>query len=265
MIKSKLLIAVIFAAVSVAPAAVAQERSDATELRVVTSGGFAAAYDILAPQFERDTGIALITEYGSSSGESPTAIPNRLARGEKFDVVILADYALENLIDAGFVERTSRKDLVLSQIGMSVQAGAVKPDISTPEAFIQTLRDVESFGYSASASGTYLSTVLLPELGLWEELSPKGHKIVGERVGTVVASGEVEIGFQQISELLPIEGADYVGPIPDAYQKTTVFAAGITGTAGNRDAAQAMLSYMSSAQAADTIRATGLQPIVSQH
>jgi tripartite-type tricarboxylate transporter receptor subunit TctC/ABC-type molybdate transport system substrate-binding protein len=233
------------------------------EIRVVTSGGFTAAYNILGPQFERQTGIALVTEYGASAGGAPDSIPERLARGERFDLIVLSRSSLDNLTGEGFVVPDSRRDLVLSTIGMAVREGAAKPDISTPEAFVRVLRDVESFGYSASASGTYLSTDLLPRLGLWEELSPKGERIVSERVAAVVAQGDVEIGFQQVSEILPIEGADFAGPIPDEYQKVTRFSAGITTTAANPDDARRLLNFLSSAEVADTIAATGLEPVAS--
>jgi len=234
------------------------------ELRVITSGGFAAAYDVLAPALEERSGVRLVTEYGSSSGGSPTSIPVRLAGGEQFDVVILADYSIDNLINDGFVDGETRRDLALSRIGMSVHTGAEKPDISTPVAFVRALRDAESFAYSASASGTYLSTDLLPRLGLWEELAPKGKRIVDERVGAVVARGEVEIGFQQVSELLPIEGADFVAPIPDEYQKITVYAAGVTTNSRHRQEAAIVLDYLTSAEAAETVAATGLVPLTNR-
>ena len=131
-----------------------QAPDDARALRVVTSGGFTAAYNILAPQFEDDTGIELTTAYGASAGGAPNSIPERLARGEKFDVLILSRSSLDNLTSNGYVKPGSRRDLVESTIGMAVKEGTNKPDISTPESFVQGLRDAESFGYSASASGT---------------------------------------------------------------------------------------------------------------
>jgi molybdate transport system substrate-binding protein len=121
----------------------------------------------------------------------------------------------------------------------------------------------ESIGYSASASGTYLSTVLFPQLEIWERIEPKSKRILSERVASVVARGEVEIGFQQISEILPIAGVDYVGPIPDDVQKITTFSAGITRRAQNLSGAKSLIEFLSSEQVAETIAATGLIPIVS--
>ena len=114
------------------------------EIRVVTSGGFTAAYNILAPQFEERTGIRLVTEYGASSGGAPDSIPERLARGERFDLVILSRPSLDRLTARGDVRADSRRDLVRSAIGMAVREGAALPDISTPEAFLETLRNAAS-------------------------------------------------------------------------------------------------------------------------
>ena len=229
---------------------------------VMTSGGFTAAYNVLGPQFEKATGVRLTTAYGASSGGAPDSIPVRLARGEPADLIILSRSSLDNLTRRGDVVRESCIDLVDSTIGMAVRSGATKPDISSPDAFIAVLLAVPSIGYSASASGTYLSTVLFPRLGIWEQLEPKSRRVVGERVASVVARGEVAIGFQQISEILPIEGVDYVGPIPAELQRVTTFSAGLTTRASNHEDARALLEFLSSEAVAETIAATGLEPRV---
>ena len=227
----------------------------------MTSGGFAAAYDDLTPQFEKATGHKVVTAYGSSQGGAPDSIPSRLARGEPVDIVILAAPALDGLIKQGRVGRGSRVDLVRSTIGMVVRAGAPKPDISTPEALKRTLLDAKSIAYSASASGTYLSTELFPRLGIAEQIKGKTKRIESERVATVVARGDAEIGFQQVSELLPIKGADYVGPLPGDTQKVTVFSAGISTTSKQPEAARELIRYFRSAAAAPVIAKAGLEPI----
>lgn len=239
-----------------------QEAAEPRLLRVVTSGGFAAAYDRLAPRFEARHGITLVTAYGSSSGGAEDSIPVRLERGEQFDLVMMSQSSLNRLIERGDVRPDSRTDLARSLIGMAVRAGDVVPDIGTPELFIQTVIGSKSIGYSASASGTYLSTELFPKLGLWEQLEPKSKRILSERVATVVARGDVEIGFQQVSEILPIEGAIYVGPIPSEYQKATTFAAGVTTRAENDKDAQLLIDYLSSPEVAAVISGTGLEPVV---
>lgn len=245
------------AAVSVAP-----DPEPMPQVRVITSGGFAAAYNILAPQFEAAYGIRLVTAYGSSSGGAVDSIPSRLARGEPADIIILSRPSLDRLTAAGEVVAESRIDLVRSKIGMAVRAGAPKPEIDTVSGFVAALREASSIGYSASASGTYLSTRLWPEMGLWDELAPKSTRILSERVASVVARGDVEIGFQQISEILPIEGVEYAGPIPEALQKVTTFSTGLLHRATNREDAKTLMTYLSSREVAETIAKTGLAPVV---
>ena len=250
-----------FATTAIAGGIPASCVADNTKLHVITSGGFAAAYQQLAPQFTAMSGIEVQTSFGSSSGGAPDSIPERLKRGEQFDVLILSRSSLDRLTAAGYVIPDSRTNLVRSLIGMAVKEGAEKPDISTEQAFIDHLMKVESIGYSASASGTYLATVLWPKMGIWEQIRHKSRRIESERVATVVARGEVEIGFQQVSEILPIEGAEFVGPIPNTLQKTTLFSAAVTSHSENIPAARCLVDYLSSPEVADTIRSVGLSPI----
>lgn len=230
----------------------------------MTSGGFAAAYNLLEPRFEKETGFTLETAYGASSGGAPDSIPERLSRGEPVDVIILSRPSLDNLTDLGEVRPESRVDLVRSSIGMAVRRGEPKPDITSVDAFVETVLAAESIGYSASASGTYLSTQLFPRLGIWEQVEGKSKRIISERVASVVARGEVSIGFQQVSEILPIAGVDYVGPIPDELQKITTFSAGVTMRALNPEGAALLTRFLSSLEVADTIAETGLIPVVSE-
>ena len=261
-----LLLALATAVTACAPsgdAAAAAEAEAAREVAVVTSGGVAAAYDALVPRFQEETGIRLVTAYGASTGGAPDSIPARLERGERFDVLIMSQAGLEALTAAGLVRADTRVDLATSSIGMAVREGAPLPDISTPDAFVETLLAAESIGYSASVSGTYVSAELFPRLGLAEELAPKSRRIVSERVAAVVARGEVEIGFQQVSEILSIEGAAYVGPLPDEYQRVTTFSTGIATDAENPVGARRLVDFLLSAEAARTIAETGLEPLSS--
>jgi len=191
-----------------------ENKNSQETISVITSGGFAAAYAVLEPLFEEQTGIDLHTSFGSSSGGAPDSIPVRLAQGQQFDVLIMSQGSLNKMIELGHVTPGTQKDLVRSMIGMAVKQGAVIPDISSKERFINVLYNADSIGYSASASGRYLSTKLWPAMGIWRQIEAKSKRILSERVATVVARGEVEIGFQQISEILPIAGVDYAGPIP---------------------------------------------------
>jgi molybdate transport system substrate-binding protein len=235
----------------------------AGEIRVMTSGGFSAPYDKLIPEYERASLDTVETAYGATMGGAPDSIPMRLERNEPADVVILAASALEELIRQGEVVAGSRVDLVRSSIGMAVRSGASKPDISTVQALTRTLLEAESIAFSASASGNYLSIELFQMLGIADELQEKSMRIQGEKVGAVVARGDAEIGFQQISELLPIEGIDYVGPLPEEVQRVTVFSAGIVAGATNVEGARSLIDYLTSEAALPVITESGLERAAS--
>ena len=237
--------------------------TSAQEIRVMTSGGFTAPYLELVPTFEQATKQKVITSFGASMGGAPDSIPSRLERGEPVDVVILAAPALDALITQGKVVVGSRVDLVRSVIGMAVRAGAPKPDIRTVEALKRTLLEAKSIAYSASASGTYLSTEMFPRLGIADQIKHKTKRIESERVGTIVARGDAEIGFQQVSELLPIAGIDYVGPLPDAVQQVTVFSAGIATKAKDPEGAKALIRFLASPAARSAITKNGLEPLTT--
>ena len=236
----------------------------AVEIRVVTSGGFAAAYNVLQEQIEADLGLELHTAYGSSSGGAEDSIPKRLERNENFDIVILSRSSLHRLTEQGYVVADSRRDLAHSKIGMAIKEGAPTADISSVESFLQTLENADSIGYSASASGTYLSKTLFPQLGIWQDIEPKSQRILSERVAAVVARGDVEIGFQQISEILPVDGVEYVGPIPEELQKVTTFSTGLLVDSRNPEDAQRLIEYLSSTELASQIAATGLLPVAAE-
>jgi molybdate transport system substrate-binding protein len=248
---------VTLAVLLVAPAVQAQE------VRVMTSGAFTEAFLNLVPDFERTTGMKVLVAFGASMGGAPDSIPSRLQRGEPVDVVILAAEALNALIAQEHVRPGSGVDLVRSSIGMAVRKGAPKPDISSVEALTRTLLQASSIAYSASASGVYLSTEMFQRLGIAEQIKGKAKRIESERVGTVVARGDAEIGFQQVSELLPIPGIDYVGPLPAAVQRVTTFSAGVAVKSKAPDAAKALIDFLMSPAAAPAIAKTGLEPVAA--
>jgi len=233
-------------------------------LVAMTSGAFTAAFAELTPMFETASGYKVTAVFGGSMGSTPEAIPNRLRRGEPGDVVIMAASALDALVQEGVVVPGSRVDLVRSRIAMAVRAGAAKPDISSVDALTRTLLSAKSIAYSTSASGVYLSTELFPRLGIVDRIAGKVRQIESEPVGAVVARGEAEIGFQQISELRPVKGIDIVGPLPEGAQRVTVFSAGIAARAADPDGAKQLIAFLASPAAADVIAKSGLEPIVAQ-
>jgi molybdate transport system substrate-binding protein len=233
----------------------------ADEITVICSGGFSTALRELGPQFESASGHKLHVGSGPSMGTTHDAIPMRLQRGERLDVLIMVGSALGDLIEQGKVIDKSRVDLARSEIGMVVRKGAQRPDIATVDALKRTLLAAKSIAYSDSASGVYISTEMFQRLGIEDQLKGKSRKIPAEPVAKVVARGEAEIGFQQVSELLPVAGADFVGKLPPEVQKVTVFSAGIVTGSQVPDAARALLQFLSSADARPVVAKTGLDPI----
>ena len=235
----------------------------AADLHVMSSGGFTAAYKLLGPKFAASTGDTLETALGPSMGKSPEAIPNRLQRGEPADVVIMVGYALDDLIKQGKVIPDSRVDLADSRIGMVVREGAPKPDIGSEAALKQALLHARSIAYSDSASGVYIERELFKRLGIEEQVKTKAKMIPRIPVASVVATGDYEVGFQQVSELLPVKGAAYVGKIPESLQSVTRFAAGIPVSAQHPKEAKALLDYLASPAVQPEVTSTGLDSVAA--
>ena len=231
------------------------------ELRVMTSGAFTAAYLELIPRLELLTKTKLMTA-ATSIGTGENSIPNRLRRGEPVDVVIVADGVLVRFIEDGFIIADSYTPLARSSIGMAVRKGAPKPDISTVDALKRTLLEAKSIAYSASVSGEYFTTELVQRLGIADQVLSKSRRAEGgERVGAVIARGEAEIGFQQLSELLPVPGIDHITPLPLEVQKVSVFSAGVSLSTRDANAAHTLVRFLASPEAARAITNSGLEPI----
>ena len=239
--------------------------ASAADVRVMISAGFYGVYSELGPAFERTSGHRLITTRGPSMGDSPEAIPTRLARGELADVVILDGGIAEELGNKGLVRADSKIQFARSLIGMVVRAGAVKPDIGSVEALRNTLLAAKSIAYSDSGSGTYLSTTLFPKLGIADQVVGKSRRVrgppSGEPVAAVVARGEAEIGFQQVAELIHVPGITFVGTIPTEVQPMVFFSGAVTSAATQPEAAAALIRFLSSADAAPVIMKAGLTPL----
>ena len=233
----------------------------ANEFRVMTSGAFTAAYLALMPQLERLTGKKIVT-VTTSIGTGETSIANRLKRGEVADIVIVAEPAFRQFVAAGVVLDEGHRIIARSGIAMAVRAGAPKPDISTIDALRNTLLQAKSIGYSASESGKYLTTELVQRLGIADQVLPKSRLIGGgERVGAVIARGELDIGFQQISELRPVPGIAHITPLPPEVQKVSSFAAGVAASSPDKAGARAVIGFLASPEAAQAIADSGLEPM----
>ena len=238
--------------------------ASAADVYVMISAGFYGVYSELGPAFERASSHRRLTTRGPSMGDSPEAIPARLARGETADVVILDGGAADELGRRGVVRAASKVDLARSLIGM-VRSGAAKPDIGSVEAFRSTLLAAKSVAYSDSGSGTYLSTTLFPRLGVADQVAGKSRKVrgppSGEPVAAVVARGEAEIGFQQVSELIHVPGVTFVGAIPAELQPGFSFAGALTSNARQPEAGSALIRFLAAPAAAPAILKAGLKPL----
>ena len=228
---------------------------------VMTSGAFSAALKELAPAFERASGATLVIVSGGSLAGVAGSIPDRLQGGERADVVIMASGGIDDLIKAGRAVAGTRVDLARSSIGIAVRKGAPKPDISTVDALTRALLHAKSLVYSSSVSGVFVSTELLPRLGIADQVKAKSQTVDREPVAAVVARGDAELGFQQISELRLEPGVDVVGPLPREVGRVTVFAAAAAVGAANPSGARALIAFLSSPEAAAAIARSGMEPV----
>lgn len=233
----------------------------AKELTVMISGGFKAAWQKLEPAYAKQEGLTINTVPGPSMGNSPDAIPYRLAAGQKADVVIMVGYALDALDKQGRVLAGSRRELADSKIGAVVQQGQPKLDISNQAALRDVLLNAKSIAYSDSASGRYIEEQLFKKLGIEQQTRGKAHKIEQTPVASTVANGKNAMGFQQVSELLPVPGVTFIGKIPDNLQYVTRFAGAVVKNAEHPQEAKALLEYLASTQVQNTVRATGLDTV----
>ena len=232
-----------------------------SEFRVMTSGAFTAAYLALIPQLERVTKKKVVT-VTTSVGTGDISIAGRLKRGEAADLVIVAEPLFRQFVQDGLVLSEGHAILARSLIAMAVREGAPKPDISSADALKRTLLQAKSIGYSVSESGKYFSTQLVQRLGIADQVLPKSRQIGGGvRVGAVVAKGELEIGFQQVSELLPIQGIAHITPLPPELQKVTSVVAGVAAHSTNKALARSAIEFLASPEAAQAITKSGLEPL----
>ena len=225
------------------------------EIKVLSSIATKEAYLELVPQFESASGHKISTTWAGT-----TAIMQRMAAGECYDLIVISSTELDELIRQGKIVSGSRVDLAKSGIGIAVRAGAPRPDVGSSAALKQALLAAKTVGYTSGPSGVYMAG-LIEKMGIAAEVKPKHRGVPsGGTIGTIVASGGAEIGFQQVSELLPVKGIDYLGPLPADIQEVTLFSAAVHKAAGPTDAARALLKFLTAPEAAPVIRKTGMEP-----
>ncbi len=229
---------------------------DATVIRVLSTHAALDVLNELGPKFERATGHKLSFGYDPAK-----AVKRQIENGAAFDVAIVTRPVFDDLAAQGKMAPETRADIGRSGLGVSVRKGAVKPDIATAEAFKRALLAAKSVVRSTEGtSGIYFET-LLGRLGIAETMRDKIVLGPSGRVAELVARGEAEVAIQQIAELLPVAGAQYVGPFPPELQLYSEFAAGVATASRHRDAAKAFIAAITTPHAIALFTAAGLEPI----
>lgn len=230
------------------------EMTAAAELKVLCSNSSRAVMDELVPQFERETGHKVSIAYDPAK-----IMLERIRGGETADVAILSAPAIDELTKQGKIAAGSAVRLARCRIGLAVRAGAPKPDISSVDAFKQTLLNARSIAHTSSGvSGMHFSG-LIERLGIGPEVRTKAKKQPGGLVAELVANGDAQLAVQQIPELMAVRGVDIVGPLPQELQVVTVVTSGIFTGSRHPDTAQAFLQFLSTPAALQVFNAKGLE------
>jgi molybdate transport system substrate-binding protein len=228
--------------------------AQAAEIKVLGSPGTKEPYTLLVPEFEKASGHKVVTTWDGVNN-----VHKRIAAGEIFDVVMVPVAQTDDLIKQGKLVPDSRVVVATSGVGVAIRAGAPKPEM-TADGIKKALLSAKSIAYSTGPSGVHIAR-LIETWGIADQVR---GKIVPPRTGTpigeVVARGEADIGFQQVSELLPVKGIDYLGPLPLDINEITAFAAAVHKAASVPDAGRALLKFLTAPAAAATIRKTGMEP-----
>lgn len=230
----------------------------ASEIKLLTAGAFKQVVLALVPDFEKQTGHKVIVD-----NDTAGALKKRIEGGEVFDVAVITPAVVDALASKDIIAPGSRVNLASVGVGVVVKEGAPKPDIGTVDAFKRALLTAKSVAYinpaSGGSSGIYIDK-LLDRLGLAGEVRPKAKLKMGGHVADLIVSGEAELGLHQISEIVPVKGAALVGPLPKEIQNTTIYAAGLSTKARNKDAAQALIKAFTGPAAASILKSKGMDP-----
>jgi molybdate transport system substrate-binding protein len=226
----------------------------AAEIKVLAANALKAAYVERVAAFEQSTGHRVTTAWGGTEG-----LTKRVGDGEQVDVVLIAAPNIDRLIAQGKLVAGSRADVATSGVGIAVRSGLPKPDISTPDAVKQAVLAARAVAYSAGPSGAYV-VELFRKMGIAEQIQ---HKVrqppSGAPVAELLARGDADLGFQQVSELVHEKGIDYLGPLPAQIQNVTVYAAGLHAAAPAADAAKALIRFLASPDTGPSLRKIGME------
>jgi molybdate transport system substrate-binding protein len=229
--------------------------ASADELKVLSSNGTSAIVRAIGAEFGRRTGHTVITKI-----DVAVLLQKDIEAGEAFDLAILTRAVVDELAQKGAIDAGTRTDVARSGIGVAARAGAKKPNIGTVDAFRRTFLDTRSVAYTTVGGSGIHFVKMLERLGIADAVRAKAKTQPGGTVGELVARGEAELAVQQVSELLPVEGIELVGPFPPELQLITLFTGGVSVHARHPDAAQALLRFFAAPVALDVIRAKGMEP-----
>jgi molybdate transport system substrate-binding protein len=226
----------------------------AADITVLAGMGVVSGVSDLAPAYEKLTGHSVIVRF-----EPAAAMNDKINASEPADIAALQPAEVDNFIAQGRMVAGTRTNFAQAGVGVAVKAGAPRPDIGTVAAFKNAMINARSIGYSQAGSGL-IAAAAMEKLGIADQLRAKTTFINGRPVAMAVVKGEVEIGLQQINVILPVEGADYLGPLPMELQDTVKFSAAILTASTHKDLARAFLNYIVSADAGPLLRRSGMEP-----
>lgn len=227
----------------------------AAEVKVMAANAVKEALVEIVSAFEKSTGHKVTTIWGGTEG-----VAKRVSDGEVVDIVIIAAPNIDKLILEGKLVSGSRADFAKSGVGIAVRTGLPKPDISSGEAVKRAVLAANSVAYSSGPSGFYVAD-LFKKMGIADQIKGKVRQPPsGVQVGELVARGEADLGFQQISELLHVKGIDYLGPLPADVQNITVYSAGLHTAAPAPGAAKELVKFLTAPEAGPIIKKIGMEP-----
>jgi molybdate transport system substrate-binding protein len=227
--------------------------SDANQIKILSGGAMKLLMVEVVPLFERVSGATVEIRFALTS-----VLKKEIEAGAAFDIALLPRPELDALVEAGRIAAGTQTDITRSAVGLAVRAGAPKPDIGTVAALKRALQEAKSIGYSDGPSGAYIAELLI-RLGIADEMKPK-TRLTSRPVAEIVAEGEAEIGMQQIVAILPVKGAELVGPLPSELQNVIVYAAGISPGSWQSRAAHTLVAFMATPEVVRMIRAKGMEP-----
>jgi molybdate transport system substrate-binding protein len=232
--------------------------AQAAELKILTSVALTSVLDELAPMFEKATGTKLSIDYNLIAVQR-----KRILEGESADVIILSRGVMDEVQKQDKIGASGLVNVAGTPVSVAARAGAPTPDISTADAFKQTLLNARSLVYAdparGGASGVYFARVL-DRLGIAEQMNAKTILVPGAQAAEVVAKGEAELGVAQASEIVPVAGAQLVGPLPGEFASMTVFTAGIGAVSQSPDPANELIKFLTGPEAAGRFKAKGFEP-----